>query len=41
MKKFLRLGLFGLFISLASLSFSHAIIVEVPPQQGQQDVAVT
>lgn len=41
MKKVLRLGIYGLFISLASLSFSHAIIVEVPPQQGQQDIAIT
>ena len=41
MKRILRLSIYGLFIGLASLSFSHAIIVEVPSQQGQQDVAVT
>lgn len=41
MKKFLRLGIYWLFISVASLSFSHALIVEVPSQQGQEDVAVT
>jgi len=41
MKKFLRISIYGIFISLASLSFSHALIVEVPPQQGQTDVAVT
>jgi hypothetical protein len=41
MKKILRLGIFGLFISVASLSFSHALVVEVPSQQGQEDVAVT
>lgn len=41
MKKLLRLGIYGLFICVASLSFSHALIVEVPSQQGQEDVAVT
>lgn len=41
MKKFLRLGIFGIFVWVSSLSFSHALIVEVPPQQGQEDVAVT
>ncbi|MEI8090696.1 MAG: hypothetical protein WCG98_00050 [bacterium] len=26
---------------MSMLSFSHAIIVEVPTQQGQEDVAIT
>jgi hypothetical protein len=41
MKKFFRLSIYGLFLSVASLSFSHALVVEVPSQQGQEDVAIT
>ena len=41
MKRFLHLSIYGILIGVASLSFSHALIVEVPSQQGQEDVAIT
>lgn len=41
MKKFLKVSFYSILCSLSLWSFSHAIIVEVPPQQGQVDVAVT
>lgn len=40
MKKIFRLSIFSTFAFLSLASFSHGIIVEVPEQQGQEDIAI-
>lgn len=41
MKKIFHLCMYTILFSASFCSFSHALVVEVPTQEGQEDLAIT